>query len=161
MTVWITDRIILTTIKRTQLMAVVITDTGQKTLRVNRPRVMKICDGNEHKLFDHCCQLVAYDTILFYYSLMVWSMCWKLAKWTWQCFAFVWFTSEQVIKNKYSSESVADPWFPDVDAPTLRGWGHVQKLSNQGSHSTWKTWKTWKNESTPGKPGNIMEFCKI
>ena len=25
----------------------------------------------------------------------------------------------------------------------------------QGSHSTWK------NEGTPGKPGNIMEFCKI
>ena len=21
--------------------------------------------------------------------------------------------------------------------------------------------KTWKNESPPGKPGNIMEFCKI
>ena len=21
--------------------------------------------------------------------------------------------------------------------------------------------QTWKNESTPGKPGNIMEFCKI
>ena len=32
------------------------------------------------------------------------------------------------------------------------------KVTGQGSHSTWKTWK---NESTPGKPGNIMEFCKI
>ena len=29
---------------------------------------------------------------------------------------------------------------------------------DQGSHSTWKTWK---NESPPGKPENIMEFCKI
>ena len=36
-----------------------------------------------------------------------------------------------------------------------------EKRDIQGSHSTWKTWKTWKNESTPGKPGNIMEFCKI
>ena len=34
-------------------------------------------------------------------------------------------------------------------------------IENQGSHTTWKTWKSWKNESIPGKPGIIMEFCKI